>query len=621
MSKTKTTLEKREKKVRTARRKYYNGEPIMSDLAFDRLIDEIRDENPASRVLLEIGAKPAGSTGTHSIPMGSLKEAKSLEEMRTWMRGDGRGSEGGFLVMAKIDGLSVALDYVDGKLTQALTRGNGRIGEDVTANVRLMQNVREEIPGLDGTIRGEAYLPVLTFKEKYAEDYANPRNTAAGIVRRHSGAGAEDVALRYFYLRRTDFEEFHSRSAMLSYMKAIKITPVDSFRVVNLHQFQKKWESVVELRDTRAYEMDGVVVYVDVISERDQGDPFLPDDALVFKFEPEVAITTVTEIEHRAGRSGRINPRVHVNPIRVGGVTVTHATGNNYPWLRDLGVGIGARVEVSRRGDTIPAIENVLEKGKTLRIPAKCPSCDGPLTKDGAYLKCKDVECVAKDSGKVAHWLKLIEIKGVGKKMLGQLVTLGIKRPHHLYEQEDMFWEENLGANGVKVSKQLLAKRTVKPEYILAAHVSNVGRRRFRAILDAGISVEQILTSGHLLFESVDGIGEGVARIIVDGFEGEADSVRALLRYIKMESTKKTVGGTLEGCALKFTGTMSRKRSELEEIAEDKGARIGWKPGFKNILVIADPTSQSTKAKAARSKGHELISEAEFMKRAGEEGA
>ena len=592
----------------------------MSDLAFDQLMNELRTAAPTSRVLREVGAKPVGATGEHSIPMGSLKEAKTLEEMGTWMRGDGRGAEGGFLVMAKVDGLSVALDYVSGTLRQALTRGNGRVGEDVTANVLRMQNVREKIPGFNGTLRGEAFLPVLTFNEKYADDYANPRNTAAGIVRRHSGVGAEDVALRYFYLRRSDkgVTQFDSRSAMLSYMKALKLLTVDSFRIVNIHQFKERWEYVVHVRNDQTYEMDGVVVYVDRFGEFDEGDPFLPDDILVWKFEPDVAVTTVTGIEHRAGRSGRVNPRVHVSPVKVGGVTVTHATGNNYPWLRDLGVGIDARVEVSRRGDTIPAIENVLEKGFLLNAPTKCPSCDGPLTKDGAYLKCGNIECGAKDSGKVAHWLKLIEVKGVGKKMLGHLVALGIKRPHHLYEQEDMFWEENLGANGVKVSKQLLAKRNVRPELVLAAHVSNVGRRRFRAILDAGISLDEILVSSVGSLVTVDGIGEGVAQIIVDGFAQEADSVRALLRYIKVGLTKKA-GGTLEGCALKFTGKMSMKRSDLEEIAEGKGARIDWKPGFQNILVIADPNSQSAKAKAARKAGHELISEAEFMKRAGKE--
>jgi DNA ligase (NAD+) len=606
-----------EKRIRKARKAYYDGEPTMSDSAFDKLMDKLRATAPTSRVLAEVGAKPAGSTGEHTIPMGSLKEAKTAEEMEAWMRGDGRGAEGGFLVMAKVDGLSVALDYVSGTLRQALTRGNGRVGEDVTANVLLMKNVREEIPGFNGTLRGEAFLPVQTFNEKYAEDYANPRNTAAGIVRRHSGVGAEDVALRYFYLQRSDAPGFFdSRSAMLSYMKALDLLPVDSFRVVNIKQLEVKWASVVELRHTRYYEMDGVVVYVDRFDDREQGDPFLPDDALVWKFAPDVAVTTVTQIENVAGRSGRVNPRVHVNPVKVGGVTVTHATGNNYPWLKNLGVGVDARVEVSRRGDTIPAVESVLEKGKALRVPKDCPSCESILVVDGAYLKCKNLACEAKDSGKVSRWLELLEIKGVGKKMLAKLVDLGIKRPYQLYGQKLEFWTDNFGKNGRKILQQLLDKKIVKPELVLASHVSNVGRRRFRAILDAGISLEAILDADEWKLETVDGIGGGVAGIIVKGFQHEAGNVRLLLNHIKTEVTMSK-GGSLEGTALKFTGKMSMKRAELEEIAENRGARIGWKAGFTNVLVIADPTSQSAKAKAARAKGHELISEEEFMKRAG----
>jgi DNA ligase (NAD+) len=351
--------------------------------------------------------------------------------------------------------------------------------------------------------------------------------------------------------------------------------------------------------------------------ERDLGDPFLPDDALVFKFAPDVKETTVTKIEHVAGRSGRVNPRVHVVPVKVGGVTVTHATGNNYPWLKNLGVGVGARVEVSRRGDTIPAVERVLEKGRTLKPPKVCPTCGSMLMKDGAYLKCEEPECGAKDSGMVAHWLKLIEVKGVGKKMLAQLVELGIKRPYQLYEQDpEDFWLAQFGANGWKIFEQLEAKKVVRPEIILAAHVPNVGRRRFKAILDAGFTLEDCLDAGTT-FEEVDGIGEGVADTIIRGFMSEDESVRNLLEHVEMPAKKKAGGASLEGCALKFTGKMSRKRAELEEMAENRGARIGWKKGFKNILVIADPNSQSTKAKAARKAGHELISEEEFLKRAG----
>ncbi len=608
------TVKSLEKRIRYERKAYYNGQPNISDPAFDKLMDELRSRAPSSPVLAEVGAKPAGSTGKHRIPMGSLKEAKTLTPMAVWME----GIENGFVVMDKVDGLSLSLDYVNGRLVQSLTRGDGTIGEDVTANVMQMQNVRTKIPGFTGTLRGEAFVPLAIFKEKYEEDYANPRNLAAGIVRKHSGVGAEDVALRYFYVKRTEGlagPAFKSTTDMLRFIRAkLDLKTVRSYVVANIHGFENLWERAVDERHDREYEMDGVVVYVGDAAERAVGNPFLPDNAMVFKFEPDVAETVVTKIEHRAGRSGRVNPRVHVEPVKCGGVTVTHATGNNYPWLHVRGVGVGARVQVSRRGDTIPAVEQVLKKGKALSIPDSCPTCAGDLVLDGAYLMCRNVECDAKDSGKVAHWLKLIAVKGVGKKTLEKLVELGVRRPYQLYGHDvNDFWVENLGRNGFKIYKQLMSKLEVRPELILAAHVSNVGRRRFRAIIDAGISLEQILTSGHLLLASVNGIGMVVARTIFDGFAQEADSVRALLKCVKMPSTNKQDVETLKGWAVKFTGTMQRKRRVLEAIVEEQGGRIGWKVGHKNVLVIADVDSQSGKAKAARKAGHELMSEDDFM--------
>jgi len=591
----------------------------MSDIEFDDLMNILRSESPDSRVLKEVGAKPAGSVGLHSIPMGSLKEAKTMEEMQAWMS----DINGGFLVMAKVDGLSLSLDYERGKLVQALTRGNGKVGEDVTANVLMMQNVSKELTGFTGTLRGEAYLPVKIFKEKYAEDYANPRNTAVGIVRRHSGEGAEDVALLYFYVeehRRNGGDyvaTFDTQSRMLLYIRNyLRLKTVDAFQTKDIATFRKAWADVEATRYKKDYEMDGVVVYVENICERRVGNPFLPDHAFVYKFEPETAKTTVTMIEHVAGRSGRVNPRVHVEPVKVGGVTVTHATGNNYPWLKNLGVGVGAVVEVSRRGDTIPAIEIVLRKGDPIRVPDTCPACDGPLSKDGAYLKCSDIECGAKDSGKVAHWLKLIEIKGVGKKMLAKLVDLGIKRPYHLYEHDDRFWRDNLGVNGVKVHQQLLDKKVVSPEIVLAAHVSNVGRRRFRTILDGLGGISEVFGAHQPYLEVLDGIGRVIAETVVSAIDQEKGNIVALMKHIRMEqSTEK--GDNLKGWAMKFTGAMVRKRKDLENLAEKQGAKIGWTKGMRNILVINDTRSQSTKAKAARTAGHELMSEAEFISHAG----
>lgn len=600
-----------EKKIRNSRLAYYNGEPIMSDREYDELIDELRDTAPDSRVLREIGAPPMGTTGKHTIPMGSLREAKTMEEMEDWMQ----GVKNGFRVMAKVDGLSVALNYEDGRLLQALTRGDGRKGDVVTPNVLQMQNVREEIPTFTGTLRGEAFLPVKTFREKYAEDYANPRNTAAGIVRRRSGDGAEDVEIRYFYVRKSD-HRFLRRSDMLEYIRGLRIKPVQSFKIKTFRQFQSRWKAIVAHRYEHFYEMDGVVVYVDDMSEREEGDPFLPNDALVYKFDPDVVKTKVTEIEHIAGRSGRVNPRVHVAPVKVGGVTVTHATGNNYPWLKARNVGVGAVVEISRRGDTIPAVDRVLKEGRLLSTPTTCPICKMRLKKDGAYLKCDNLACEAKDSGKVAKWLELIEVKGVGKKMLVKLTKLGIRRPHQLYVTRE-FWESNFGKNGLKILQQLQDKTIVKPEFVLAAHVSNVGRRRFRAILDAGFTVEEILRSRQHTLMDVDGVGEEIAKTIVHGMEEEAENIHLLLDHVELE-TQTSKKGRLTGVAFKFTGKMSRKRTELEEMAENRGARIGWKKGFKNILVIADPNSQSTKAKAARKAGHEIISEEEFLRRVSE---
>jgi len=601
-----------ERKIREAREAYYNDEPIMSDFTFDNLVDRLRKIKPKSKVLTEVGAKPKGAVMPHKIPMGSLGKVDDMAELRAWL-----DNAWPVVVMDKLDGCSIGLEYKNGKLVRALTRGNGMKGEDITANARLMQNVKKTIKGFTGFLRGEAMLRKDVFAEKYAADYANPRNTTSGTMRRHSGEGAEDLEVIFF--RMTNGKKFKSFSAMFTEMRRLGLTTVRAKKCNSgqmIFETYKEWEAG---RADYAHECDGVVVAIDKTSARPEGDPMRPSNQIAFKFPPDVVRTTVKKITWEASRTGRVNPVVWVRPVTVAGVTVSKATGNNFGWMKEMGIGEKSTVKVSRRGDVIPAVEEVLRKGKVLRKPKKCPACASGLETVGAYLMCLNEKCPEKRKGLLQHWVRLIDIKGLGPSNIDKLIKEAkFNTPADFYDLEKDEYEIVLGKNGAKVFRELQAKKDNIPlDRVFAAFIPNVGTRRFQALMRAGFDTPEKL----LLLETDDlldlpGFSTELARRITDGMFTWKEDITELLFHITVAKPKKVKkGAPLSGMGIKFTGKMVHKRTVLEAQAAEAGAEITWRKDLTNVLVIADPSSNSGKAKTAKQKGYEIWTPEEFLKK------
>lgn len=603
-------------KIQKAAATYYDGEPIMSDHQYDLLVEELRKVKPTSDVFLRIGAAPIGATGEHKMPMGSLRKADDRAALEKWWKGLSR-----VIVTQKLDGASVSLEYNQGTLVRALTRGDGIKGEDITANVLKMQNVRGKLlKKFTGSLRGEIIMSKRTFQEKYAEDYANPRNTAVGMARRHSGEGCEDLEVIYFDAS-GDLGGYKTRMEMLEAIHVLGLLTIHVFGLFDSpDSFLFHFENFIPKRDEQPFEMDGMVLAAHYYKERAMGDPKFPADQIAYKFPAEVVETEVVDITWEAARTGRVNPVVHVKPVQVAGVTVVKATGNNYDWMHTMGIGVGAQVKVSRRGDVIPAVEEVVKRGKNTTMPKNCPACGTPLMPDGAYWKCESPSCPEKIQGTLQYWLRLADVKGIGPENLRVLITrYRLKIPADLYELTEGDYAAAMGANGPKVFRELHGKTKVGMERVFVAHVPNVGTRRFTALMRAGYDTPDALLAVTAAQVAVcEGFGEHLAQAVVSGIAEAEAAIKALLECVTLKGKAVPRNGqdTLSGYGIKFTGKMPYKRSVLEVQAADCGAQIGWNKSLKNVLVIADPASNSNKARTAREKGFELWTPEEFIARA-----
>jgi len=598
-----------EKKLRAAATAYYYGEPILTDAEFDELKDQLSKISPKNPFLHEVGAPVTGEKGTHSIPMGSLRKAADWAELDSFLKGAGE-----FLVMPKYDGLSVSLTYEEGKLVRAITRGDGRTGEIITANVLRMRNVKKQLPlKADITLRGEILMDKDIFVKKYANTYANPRNTAVGIARRHDSASSSDLFVKYFAAK--TIVMLDSRSDLFSWMEESLQIDMGAWEVCsNIGAIKKYVEHEAIMRPDYRWEMDGVVVSVNKFSERKVGDPLWPSDQIAVKFSADTSRTKVVDIIWEAGRTGRVNPTILVQPVQVNGVTIQRATGNNYGWMLEKKIGIDADVLISRRGDVIPAVEEVITEGQVLVAPEKCPVCNYPLVTEGAYLMCDSTLCPEKGLGLMKHWVELADIKGLGEAYLEILISAEEDKPHNLYSISSDRLQRLLGANGIKIYKEIHDKNVLPLENIFAAFIPNVGTRRFQQIIRAGYDTpNRLFCLGVDDLLAIHGFDEIMANRILEGIKIHKEDIQQVLSYVEVKKVVKKVGNKLGGFGIKFTGKMDHDRNTMEGMAQEAGAKIGWNSSLVNVLVIADLNSTSSKAKIARDKGYELWTPEQFL--------
>lgn len=617
-----TRIKELETKIFKARTDYYNHQPTVSDKIFDAWVDELRLLDPTSKAVTAIGAPVVPSEwkkAKHQIPMGSLDKVNLPPELSKWADEMAKGDE--LFVTEKLDGLSIEVVYEDGSLHQAITRGDGETGEDVTVNVVKMGGVHSHLKHkFTGSLRGEIIMKKSVHKKHFA-DKANPRNAASGTCKRLDGVGVEHLDILFYQvLGDVDFKTEEKQFKWLE-SQGCNVPNYWSFKTaaeVNTHwrEYQDKE------RDKLDYDIDGLVIRVnDMAKQIALGDKDMrPKGAIAFKFDNEARESVLRDITWQVGNSGRLTPVATVDPVQLVGATVTRASLYNMSYIEELKLDIGATVLVSRANDVIPRIEETIKgTGTVAKAPKHCPECHGATQFDGENLVCTNTAvCPAQIKGRIKNWIKELNLLEWGDTLVEKLVDSGkVSDVSDLYllKVDDI---ANLDRLGEKTAKKVLeildANKEVPLEVFLGAlSIPMIGQSTIKAIMNAGCdSLEKFGQLGSAQFEQVPGVGPTKAKSLADGLAANQKLILRILDNgvkIKVRAT-----GTLTGKSVCFTGSMQTKRPVLEKMAADAGADVKGSVGKGlTYLVIADPNSTSSKAVAARKLGTTLISEDEFL--------
>lgn len=672
---------------------YYNlAQPEISDAEFDRLWEELKALDPEHPQLSRVGADiaPGSVKVDHLFPMRSLDKATSAEELSHFVHTTTSGATR-FLSQPKLDGSALSLEYRMGRLVRAATRGSGERGEDVTRNARKIANVPHTLPlPVDVHVRGEVVMPLAVFDAKYRETSPNPRNLAAGALRQKHADGkadATDLVFQAYDAQVPQGEHRHPDSQpvpdmdndtdMLEWMEdQLGIVPApwevhhgDSSSQASqlLDEATVAWSGK---RSGYAFEIDGVVFKLDNLAQRDQlgMTAHHPRWALAWKFPPEEAHSVLLDVEWQTGRTGNITPVARIAPQRVGGVTVENTTLHNVGEVERLGINIGDRVLIVRRGDVIPKIEQALGpatqddlKGRfhadgeaftgvlpatsAISTPTACPACQGSVEVEGAFLKCMNLFCEARTSRSVLYWCRALELDGVGEKLVDQLLDANrIRSCADLYRlsMDDLLSLERMGEkSATNVLREVDKARTMSlGKFLHALGLPGIGPELASAMASSLGDAQGMLSwlddahaqPGEASFgpehdESgkshahnqalrqvldLDGVGEIVALQFRDGLQVRRALVEDLVGLLTIEQeVVKTAAGPFVGMTFCVTGTLSVPRKDIQQRIIDAGGKIVGSVSAKlNVLVAGEKAG--SKLTKATSLGVQVWSEDEL---------
>ena len=660
-----------EKKIDTLREKirhheyryYVLDDPEISDADFDKLMNELKSLEASHPELIvpdsptqRVGGKPREGfvKAKHSSPMLSLDNAYSEEELRDWERRvrelSGR-TDLEYMCELKLDGMSLALRYSDGRLARGITRGDGSVGEDVTANVRTVRSIplviaqdklkKTGMPD-DFEVRGEMLMPVAAFRKLNEERerqglpvFANPRNFTAGTVRQLEPSITAQRRMDFFaYMLLRDGQTLLDRqSKTMDALEAagFKVNP-NRKRAKNLEEVWKFIQSWEAKRESLPYEIDGIVVKVDLTAwQRELGfTGKAPRWAIAFKYAARGAVTQIENIVPQVGRTGKLTPVAWLKPVPIGGTTVSRATLHNMDEIERLGVRIGDWVEVERGGDVIPKVVKVVDDGehprghKQFEMPEHCPVCGGNVvrTPGEADHRCVNANCPAKLQGTILHFASrhVMDIDGLGEALVNQLTERGLVRNvADLYRltKDDLLQLERMGDKSAEnVLAEIEASKSLPLERVIyGLGIRFVGERTAQFLAEHFGSLDAIMDAGAEELEEVNEVGPRIAESIVEFFADEHN--RKLVNDLRkagltFTGQKKEKGTKLAGKTFVLTGTLSRHtRDEAKKLIEDAGGRVSGSVSKKTDYVVAGNDAGS-KLDKARGLGVSVIGEEEL---------
>ena len=630
-------------------RYYVLDDPTMPDFEYDRLLRELEileNENPE----LKDPNSPTQRVGgealsqfqkvTHPVPLMSLQDVFSPEELEDFLSKIAPGTY--FSVEPKIDGLSVALEYVDGHFVRGATRGDGNVGEDVTENLKTIRSIPMSIPDAPSRliVRGEVFMPKKSFEalneRQEAEGkalFANPRNAAAGSLRQLDPkiAAKRGLDIFVFNVQLVEGVTFSTHAQSLKYLKErqFKVIPT---AVLPADQVVERVMQINEEREKLPCDIDGAVIKVNDLAQREQlgTTAKFPRWAAAYKYPPEIKPTVVEDIVVQVGRTGVLTPKAVVKPVRLAGTTVTNATLHNQDFITERDIRIGDTVRIRKAGEIIPEILDVdfskrPEGTVPYVLPCCCPICGAATVKDedGAFLRCTGAECPAQLSRNIAHFVSrdAMDIEGLGAAIVDALIEKGhIKSPADIYylALDDL---KSLWKSGETAAKKLLAaiensKQQDVSRLIYALGIRQVGAKTGKVLASSFGSLDGLMNATEENLTAVPDVGSVTAAYIVDWFR-QAQSRHMVERLraagVNFESKRVVTDTRFAGMTFVLTGALTKfTRDEATERIEHFGGKAAGSVSKKTTYVVVGENAGS-KERKARELGIPILSEDQFL--------
>ena len=636
-------------------RLYYEQDaPELEDYEYDALTRELKaleaqfpqlvtPDSPTQKV----GGAPSGRFAkvTHQVKMESLQDAFSFEELREFdKRVRGEGLEPLYVVEVKIDGLSVSLEYENGRFVRGSTRGDGVVGEDVTANLATIADIPKQLENAPEylEVRGEVYMPHAAFEKLVEEQelgdkqpFKNPRNAAAGSLRQKDSRITAGRGLSIFVF---NIQQMRGGPAITSHRQSLDYVKSLGFPVspryngfTDIEEAIGEIEAIGRSRGGLSFDMDGAVIKVDDFGQREVlgSTNKFPRWAIAFKYPPEEKATTLLAVDVTVGRTGVLTPTAVFEPVQLAGTTVSRAILHNQDFIDQLGVQIGDTILVRKAGDIIPEVVAVTahaqEDAAPFRLPDTCPSCGAKVVhlEDEAALRCINPECPAQTLRNLIHFASraAMDIDGLGKAVAAQLVEKGYVRcAADLY---DLSAEQLLTLDKFKqksVDNLLAAIEASKAnnldKLLFGLGIRNIGDKAAALLAEHFGSMEAVQAADAEAISAIDGFGGVMAQSVVEFFarEGTADLVARLrgagvnMTWHGEEKTDKLAGKTVV-----VTGTLETlSRAEAEALIVKNGGKASGSVSKKTAYVVAGEAAGSKLTKAQQ-LGVPVLTEQEFL--------
>ena len=630
-------------------RYYVLDNPTMPDFEYDHLLRELEELEAAHPELADPNSPTQRVGGealsqfhkvNHPVPLMSLQDVFSREELEEFLAKMPAGAL--FSVEPKIDGLSVALEYVDGRFVRGATRGDGNVGEDVTENLKTIRSIPMTIPDAPSRliVRGEVFMPKKSFEALNSRQeelgkplFANPRNAAAGSLRQLDPKIAAQRALDIylFNIQLAEGVDFVSHEETLDYMRQrhFKVIPG---AILPANQVVDEVMRINEERERLPCDIDGAVVKINDLAQRETlgATAKFPRWAAAYKYPPEIKPTVVEDIVVQVGRTGVLTPKAVVRPVRLAGTTVTNATLHNQDFISQRDIRIGDTVLIRKAGEIIPEILEVdlsrrPEDAQPYYLPSCCPICGAATVRDedGAFLRCAGAECPAQLSRNIAHFVSrdAMDIDGLGSSIVDALIEKGhIKSPADIYylslEELKSLWK-----SGETAAKKLLtaiegSKEQDVSRLIYALGIRQVGAKTGKVLAGYFGSLDKLMEATQEELTAVPDVGAVTAAYIVDWFQQE-QSVHMIERLrlagVNFESKKVVSDARFAGMTFVLTGALTKfTRDEAAERIEHFGGKAAGSVSKKTTYVVVGENAGS-KERKARELGIPILSEDQFL--------